>query len=71
MRMDQLFIPGRVALSDADELMTHFGQDAAVEAAARAKRSRNEGNVQRFCHWRQIERVIVALAAEEVTGTVH
>lgn len=69
--MDQLFIPGRVALSDADELMTHFGKDAALEAAARAKRSRNEGNVQRFCHWRQIERVIVALAGGEVTGTVH
>lgn len=69
--MDKLFIPGRVALSDADELMTHFGEDAAVEAAARAKRSRNEGNVQRFCHWRQIERVIVALAGDEVTGTVH
>jgi hypothetical protein len=69
--MDQLFIPDRLALSDADDLMTHFGEDAAVEAAARARRSRNEGNVQRFCHWRQIERVISALSGEEVTGTVH
>ena len=69
--MDQLFIPDRLALSDADELMAHFGDDAAVEAAARAKRSRREGNVQRFCHWRQIERVIAVLAEEEVTGTVH
>lgn len=70
-RMDQLFIPDRLALSDADDLMTHFGEDAANEAAARAKRSRNDGNVQRFCHWRQIERVIAALADEGVTGTVH
>lgn len=71
MRMDQLFIPDRLALSDADQLMTDFGKEAGLEAAARAKRSRSEGNVQRFCHWRQIERVIAALARDEVTGTVH
>lgn len=69
--MDQPFIPDRVALSDADELMTRFGKDAAQEAAARAKRSRRDGNLQRFCHWRQIGRVIAALASKEVTGTVH
>lgn len=69
--MDQPFIPDRVALSDADELMSMFGKDAAQEAAARAKRSRRDGNIQRFCHWRQIARVIAALTHEEVTGTVH
>jgi hypothetical protein len=69
--MDQPFIPDRVALSDADELMTTFGKDAAQEAAARAKRSRREGNVQRFCHWRQIARVIGVLSTKDVTGTVH
>jgi hypothetical protein len=25
----------------------------------------------RFCHWRQIERVVATLRSEEVRGTVH
>lgn len=69
--MDQLFISDRIALSDADELISRFGEDAAQEAAVRARQSRMDGNVQRFCHWRQIARVISALADREVTGTVH
>jgi len=69
--MDGLFIHGRGALSDAAELIDGYGEDAAVEAAVRARRSRNDGNVVRFCHWRQIERVIAALASDEVTGTIH
>jgi hypothetical protein len=48
-----------------------FGDDAGFEAAARAERSRDDGNVVRFCHWRQIERVIATLSSEEVRGTVH
>jgi hypothetical protein len=39
--------------------------------AVRAEQSRDDGNVVRFCHWRQIERVIVALASDEVLGTIH
>jgi hypothetical protein len=31
----------------------------------------DRGNVLRFCHWRQIERVIVTLSSEEPVGTVH
>ena len=69
--MDGPFIHGRGALSDAAELIDAYGEDAAVEAAVRARRSRNDGNVARFCHWRQIERVIAALASDEVTGTIH
>ena len=69
--MDNLFIHGRLALSDAAELMERFGDDAGYEAAARAERSRDEGNVSRFCHWRQIERVIATLSSEEVRGLVH
>jgi hypothetical protein len=69
--MDRIFITCRNALSDADELMAHFGEYAELEAASRARRSRNDGNVQRFCHWRQIERVIAALNDEGVNGTVH
>ncbi len=69
--MDTPFIHGRLALSDASELMQRYGDDAGFEAAARAERSRDEGNVARFCHWRQIERVIATLSCEEVRGSVH
>jgi hypothetical protein len=69
--MDSTFITGRVALADASDLIDRFGDDAGLEAAARAERSRDAGNVARFCHWRQIERVIASLSSEEVRGTVH
>jgi hypothetical protein len=69
--MDPPFISGRTALADAAELIEAFGDDAGLEAAIRAERSRDAGNVTRFCHWRQIERVIVTLSSEEVRGSVH
>jgi hypothetical protein len=69
--MDTPFIHGRSALGDAADLIARFGDDARFEAAARAERSRDDGNVARFCHWRQIERVIATLASDEVCGTVH
>ena len=69
--MDGLFISGRAALADAADLISRFGDDAGFEAALRAERSRDDGNVVRFCHWRQIERVIASLSSDEVLGTVH
>jgi hypothetical protein len=69
--METPFIHGRGALDDAAELITRFGDDAGFEAAALAERSRDDGNVVRFCHWRQIERVIATLACDEVRGTIH
>jgi hypothetical protein len=69
--MDSPFIHGRLALADASDLIERFGEDAGFEAAARAERSRDLGNVARFCHWRQIERVIATLSCDEVIGTVH
>lgn len=70
-KMDTPFINGRRALDDASDLIEQFGNSAMLEASARAERSRNDGNVARFCHWRQIERVIVALTSDEVVGTLH
>jgi hypothetical protein len=70
-KMNIPFIHGRVALADASDLIEQFGDDAGFEAAARAERSRDDGNVARFCHWRQIERVIATLSSDEVRGTVH
>ena len=69
--MDTPFISGRVALADAAELLEQFGNHAESEAAARAAGSRDAGNVARFCHWRQIERVIATLSSDEVAGTIH
>lgn len=69
--MDTPFINGREALLDAALLLETYGDDAGFEAAARAEDSRDKGNVLRFCHWRQIERVIVTLSDQEVRGTVH
>ena len=69
--MDSPFIAGRLALAEASELIDGFGDHAGLEAATRAERSRNEGNVLHFCHWRQIERVIATLSSDEVRGTVH
>jgi len=69
--MDAPFINSRLALADASDLMERYGEDAALEAAVRAERSRDDGNVVRFCHWRQIERVIVTLSSDEPLGTVH
>jgi hypothetical protein len=69
--MDAPFISGRAALADAAELLDRFGDDAGFEAATRADISRDAGNVVRFCHWRQIERMIATLSSAEVRGTVH
>jgi len=69
--MDIPFITSRLALDDASELIERYGEEATFEAASRARRSRNDGNVMRFCHWRQIERVIATLASDEVRGTIH
>ena len=57
--------------ADAADLIAAFGAAAATEAAARADRSRDLGNHIHFCRWRQIERLIVILAADQATGTVH
>jgi len=69
--MDSPYIHGRLALAEASDLIDRFGDDAGLEAATRAERSRDDGNLLRFCHWRQIERVIATLSCDEVHGTVH
>jgi hypothetical protein len=70
-RMDHLFIAGRTSLTDAQELMREFGHEASLQAAVRAEKSRGAENILKFCHWRQVERLIDALAADEPPGTVH
>ena len=64
-------LPDRSAATDAAELIARFGDFAASEAAARADRSRELGNVVHFCRWRQIERLILLLGAGPVEHTLH
>lgn len=65
------WVADRSALLDATKLIAQFGDDAALEAAGRAERGRDLGNVVNFCRWRGIERVIVMLCDDAVAGTVH
>jgi hypothetical protein len=69
--MDTLFIAGRSSLSDAEDLIREHGGEAALQAAVRAEKSREAENILKFCHWRQVERLIDALAAEVPPGTIH
>ena len=64
-------VPDRAALADAADLIDRFGEYAGSEAAIRADRSRNHGNVIHFTRWRLIERMIVMLTDEAVSDTVH
>ena len=59
-------LPDATAAAEAAELIAQFGDHAAFEAAARANHSRGLGNVVHFCRWRQIERMINLLTAEDV-----
>ncbi len=65
------YLSGRKSYDDATELMAIFGADAGYEAAARADRSLDLGNHIHFCHWRQIERLIILLADDQPVGTIH
>lgn len=69
--MQMPMLPNRKSYDDAADLIARFGDDAGYEAAALADRSRDLGNHIRFCHWRQIERMIVVLAIQQPIGTVH
>lgn len=65
------YLADRAELTDATDLITMFGDDAGLEASARADRSRDLGDYLRFCRWRQIERLIVLLSVDRAVGTVH
>jgi len=69
--MQDYFIAGRAAVADALSLVDEFGADAPMAAAMRAVQSRDAGNVLKFCHWRQIERLSALLASNNVEGSLH
>jgi hypothetical protein len=65
------FLADRTAVEDAHALIGVHGEDAGFAAAARAEQYRALGNHLHFARWRQIERLITYLAAEDVLDTVH
>ena len=69
--MQDVFIAGRSAVTDAMSLVDEYGPDAPLAAAMRAVQSRDAGNVLKFCHWRQIERLSALLASNDVQGSLH
>jgi hypothetical protein len=69
--MDDLFIASRTSVNDAQDLIREFGGEASLQAAVRAEKSREAENILKFCHWRQVERLIDALHADEPQGTIH
>jgi hypothetical protein len=68
---NHVHLPDRAAAADVEELIARFGSFAASEAAARADRSRDLGNVVHFCRWRQIERMILLLTADRGQRAIH
>ena len=67
-----VYLSDASAAADAAELISRFGIHAASEAAARADRSRDLGNVIHFCRWREIERMIDILSASDpADATIH
>ena len=66
-----VYLSDASAAAEAAELIARFGIHAASEAAARADRSRELGNVIHFCRWRQIERLILLLEEGGRAQTIH
>jgi hypothetical protein len=66
-----VFISDRAAFIDASDLLDSHGEFAAVEAAQRASRSRDLGNVVHFCRWREVARMIDMLSDHQVGGALH
>ena len=67
-----VYLSDASAAADAAELIARFGVHAASEAAARADRSRDLGNVIHFCRWREIERMIALLSSTDpADATLH
>ena len=57
--------------SAAQSLITSYGEEAGLEAANRADKSRSVGNHLHYCKWRQVERLCILLAIDQTIGTVH
>lgn len=57
--------------NDAELLISNYGEEAGLEAANRADKSRSLGNHLHYCKWRQVERLCVLLSIDQSIGTIH
>ncbi len=57
--------------SDAQQLISNYGDEAGLEAANRADKSRAVGNHLHYCKWRQVERLCVLMSIDQPIGTIH
>ncbi|HEX8572704.1 MAG TPA: hypothetical protein VF759_08130 [Allosphingosinicella sp.] len=69
--MNQIAAFAPAAFTEAAQLIERFGPHAGSEAALRADRSRDLGNVVHFCRWREVARMIEVIRDDSVTGPVH
>jgi hypothetical protein len=58
-------------VTEAQNLIAHFGAEAGLAAAQRAEASRNIGNHLQYCRWRQVERLVIMLSLQNSIGTIH
>jgi hypothetical protein len=65
------FLADRASADLTTELMAIFGDDAGQQAAVRADRSRDRGNMVGFCRWRQVERMILFMENGSAISTRH
>lgn len=71
MLRHDVYLSEGAAFSQASELLDRYGELAAAEAAQRASRSRDLGNVIHFCRWREVIRMIDMLSDDQVDGAIH
>ena len=57
--------------NDAELLISNYGEEAGLEAANRADKSRSLGNHLHYCKWRQVERLCIILSIDQSIGTIH
>lgn len=65
------YLASNIAVAEATALLDQFGNNAVLVAAMRASEARTIGNVARYCHWRQLERLIAVLASDTIFGSVQ
>lgn len=63
--MPQHFVADHASARAALCLLDDYGAAALGEAGARARQSRDRGNVVMFCRWRQIERLLGAMQGDD------
>ena len=65
------FLSGSRVVATAEALAREFGNEAALAASLRAAQSRARENAVHYCQWREVERLVDWMAAEDSGATRH